>query len=547
MATKYNFHGKIKTEPGSYAQIFSGVTPGQPENSFSNVLIIDTGSAAGFAGAGVMGEFVNTKRAIYQFEDYKDFKTFVRGSIWYRLAEYLGKPSARSVNGVGRIYFVSAKVSISSTTTLIFSGGVGNGGSIVLKSLFEGIGSNGTLLSGKLTRGFAVQMSASVFELNKFILTFYRGGFTGLDSDGLPYDGISEADSQPIIITQSIEFDNIDQLYNWMTTDEQFGFYFRVTNFTKSGTGAIDGADLIANSALRLFTGGTESYTPQAFDKVLESIGELDVSFIFSDNHGADATGVENTKILNFIKTEALFKKVFVIGGGRTVNQFSSGGGSTDMARYYDDENVVIVHSGIRKLDTLTAKVKDLDSFHTAALVLGRIAGLEPQNPSTFKELDIVSVEHEMTEKERVFALDKGVLHLRFVDGFWVINQGINTVQNNGRLIVNDAKGNISHDITIVRIAAQLNRELIYAIRNPITGLIGKNINNVTPADMKAYIEGFLKRKTATKTTDNLILSFSNVSSKLVNSDSYANEYQFVPNGPINKIFNTGFVLDINL
>jgi hypothetical protein len=75
---------------------------------------------------------------------------------------------------------------------------------------------------------------------------------------------------------------------------------------------------------------------------------------------------------------------------------------------------------------------------------------------------------------------------------------------------------------------------------------IGNNIGTITPADVKSFVESYLISRTATDSTDNLIINFKNVTVRLI-QDYYDVKYGYVPNGPINKIFVTGFMLDANL
>lgn len=548
MATQYFFDGQTRTEPGVYSTIKSGNTRGLVNASYNNICIIDTGSAAGFGGAGVNGAYVNGKKAIYSFDTVDEFKTFIRGGLWYSLADYLGTPSNTSRNSIGKIYFISAKTSEYADTTIEFADLISpNGGIFDIATLAEGTGVNGVINTGKITRGFGWKIESGRIDPNKYVLKFYQGSFRGLDENGIPYNGIEEANSIPLLIAQSIEFNNVETLRNWMLNDLKFNSYFRLVSYTKNGNGSVLDSDFITLITDNLFAGGSESYSPTDLDEVLERIQELDNSFFLSDKWGVNANSTENFKILSHIKNSSLFQKILFIGGGRDKNSFNSNSNSSiQVAQAFDSDSVVVVHSGIKKLDVTSSRVKDQDSIYTAAMVLGRIAGLEPQSPGTFKDLNILGVEDELGEKQRVQALQSGVLHIRNVDGFWVINQAINTLQENTTMTVLQ-ENNLTHDIGLKRIAMQLNKELVLNMRNPVTGLIGKNFAQLDPVDVVTFVEGYLKNKTATKVQDNLILSFKNINVRTVNGDSYEIKYEFVPNGPINKIFITGFMLDVNL
>ena len=161
--------------------------------------------------------------------------------------------------------------------------------------------------------------------------------------------------------------------------------------------------------------------------------------------------------------------------------------------------------------------------------------------PATFKALKIAKFNHPLGLKQREKALKYGVIHNRTVPGIGnVVNQAINTLQNNTQLINPDGT---SPEISIMRIGAQLNKELILNMR-PL--FVGNNWGKASPADVKTYVEGYLLGKTVTSNQDNLILSFKNVTVRLID-DYYDIKYGFVPNGPINKLFVTGFMLDANL
>jgi hypothetical protein len=174
-------------------------------------------------------------------------------------------------------------------------------------------------------------------------------------------------------------------------------------------------------------------------------------------------------------------------------------------------------------------------------MVCGRLGGLLPQTSITFKGLRARTWRHQLTKAERETALQAGVLHNRFVPNLgYVVNQGINSLQKNTMMVNPDGS---SAEISIMRIAEQLNKELVLNMR-PI--FVGQNLNTASPADVKAFVEGYLSNKTATKLQDNLIISFEKVVVTQT-QDYYQVTYNFVPNSPLNKIFVTGFIIDANL
>ena len=79
MATTFNFNGQTIIIPGSYSTIKSGMKNPPIELSFGNILVIDTGSGAGYGGgAGVAGQYSQGKDSIYEFDNIGCFITCPR-------------------------------------------------------------------------------------------------------------------------------------------------------------------------------------------------------------------------------------------------------------------------------------------------------------------------------------------------------------------------------------------------------------------------------------------------------------------------------------
>ena len=143
-----------------------------------------------------------------------------------------------------------------------------------------------------------------------------------------------------------------------------------------------------------------------------------------------------------------------------------------------------------------------------------------------------------MNIDDRKKALRKGVLHNRNVNGVGnVINQGVNSLQNNNRIVLPEGK---SYEISVMSISAQLNKELSLNLKKIFPG---NNRATFTKADVKSFIENYLLNKVDTENP--LILKFKNVSVTYDNGD-YEISYGYEPNGPINKMFVTGFMLNSN-
>lgn len=405
-------------------------------------------------------------------------------------------------------------------------------------------GVDGTIVS----IGYGVKMTRGIINTSKFVLEFYQGTYRGLDANGDAIDGLTPDQSFPISVAKSAEFGTVEELYTWMSTDSGFNAGFIVVNKVTNGTGAVDNTDYTnfqtsttATAGYLLASGGTETYSASAYDAVLSAIPDLDNSFFLSTENASDAMGVNNTKLLAHVVNQAEFDKFIFIGGGNDSTQFLQTGGSLDIAKYFDNEHVAVVHSGFRVSKIGGNGTRTLSSFFHAANVLGRIAGLPPQGSATFKNIRANNFLHILGKTEREIALQSGVIHTRFVPQLGtVINQGISTLQRNTQLVNPDGT---SAEISVMRIAYQLNKELTLNLR-PI--FIGGNLNTSSPGDVKAFIESYLLSKTATVNKDNLIISAKNVTVRQV-QDYFEVSYGFVPNGPVNKIFVTGFIFDGNL
>jgi hypothetical protein len=656
MATKVIFNGKTIKQPGSYATTKSGIKNPPLALSFGNVLMIDTGSGAGFGqGSGISGTIESAKSAIYSTDNLRDFRDAVKGGPMWRLADPLFRPAGSGIAGASTVYVVKAAATVPAEVTSTFTGGGSNGGSITIQARDEGLVGNGieggetkavgsfdvaTAVSSdvfdvqvnegsgaasigsytvtgsdtttttatkiavainahakgysatssgtkvtvtarasigladatefnaypltiaitgtsttsnlvsftggvagtKITQGYSITIEAGKIDTSKFIMKFNQGSFTGIDPDGDPYSGIEIVDASPILIAESVEFDNIQTLIDWMGTDFTFGAFFKLKTSTKTGTGLINAADLASNAGNNKFGGGTEEYNSTHLQKVLDNIATLDFTFILSDQGGANAQSADNTTILTHITDEARYEKFLVIGGGDTQNEFASQSIAT--AKYWNNDRVIVVHGGPKISSTLSSTgFKEYTASYKAAGVLGRIAGLQPQIPATFKNLNIQGERHELNNKEVDEALDAGLLTTRFDTELstFAIVQGINTLQKNDYMVNSDAT---SHSIAIRRIAAQLNKEIVVNAKTQLLGdPNGPNRNTVSALTLKEWLGAYLGRRTASATTDNLILGFNDISVE-TQGDSFFINYAFIPNFPVNKLFFTGFIID---
>lgn len=549
------FNNRQIIEPGTYAKIESGIPVPPILGTYGNVMLIDTGSGKGFGyGSGIKGELLNGAQSIYAFQSATDAKKALGGGLLWDLMDYLWSPD-NAGNGPQTLFYARAATTTASKLAMTFSSGA-----ITFAATTEGDVANGVLTGTVLTKGFGCILKAGVIDPTKFIMVFYQGAYRGQDANGAEYDAAADTLTN-VVITQSVEFSNVNQLIAWCNNDYLFNSYFKITASTPSAT-SLTATDLTDFGDMNLFAGGTTVYNATDIDEVLANIEDLDNSLFLCDDYGVTpvappgttggnkgALSAQNSKILAYIHNTSTFtEKIAFIGAGQNANEFTrpaTSDGSLQIAAYYNDPLIVAVHSGIKVPSGMYGSnglnYKYLPSLYHAAMWCGRTAGLEPQVPLTYKTLRISGLQHELKKSQREQALLAGVGHTRFVQNIgWVVNQGINTSQQNSNVI---NPNGTSPEIQIMRIIHQINKELII---NATPRFVGGNLNTSSAEDVKAFTEGYLTSRTATRLQDNLILSFQNITVQLVN-DYWNVRYCFVANGPINRLFFTGVLLDPNI
>ena len=416
-----------------------------------------------------------------------------------------------------------------------------NGGSIVVQVNNEGPVGNGSInTNGTLTQGYAGKMRKSNQTSGKYVIDFYVGKYKGADNEGDPWDFIPEDDyTEPELLVVSPEFDNIQTLIEWANDDVNFQAYFTLKTSSVKNSGAVDSDDLSNNTGYNLASGGTESYSGTELDNVLDSISELNYTFVLSDKYGTtDAKGSQNDKILSHLINDAKYDKFIFVGGGSNQNEFNTTNGSVGIAQYFDHEKVYVVHGDYYQVKS-TGGMKKYDVLFKTASMLGRAAGIEPQVPLTFKGITMAKDEHVLSKSERRTALQSGVMFTKYddtVDKF-IVEMGINTIQNNQNVVNRNGK---SYLLSFNRIEAQINKLLILNARITLLDTdAGPNVNTISEDDLREFTKDVLNDNTADDNNDDLIIDFANITTNKV-QDSYEVQYEFAPNLEINKLFFTG-------
>lgn len=549
MATVVNFHGKSCVEPGSYAVSEYNPTSVVNVSEFGNVMIIDTGAYQNqtqgantleFAGgSGIKGELAKGLKAIYQFDEYNDFLNFMGGGIVADFAQYIFTPRA-GVAGAPNIYYARAAQTTAAKVTLAFTSGEGEGaksGSLVLTCKNEGIAANGIVESSALKVGYAAQVVVGTEDASKFKLQVYRGNYMGLDPAGEAIGSKTWAQASGEMIAESEEFSTLGELYEFCA-----GNRYILNNFVVTKTGDADTA--LSAKDLTAAAGGTTTYmSGTEITDILEAITELDISFfLVTTNSVAQGTQAATCgKVFTFLKQDAKFTEFMVVAGGKDdTDLMGASNTSQAIAKYYDSEQVVVTHGA----PIVTRKdgngTKELPSIYFAACVIGMVAGGQPQTPLTFKRIGFDAFVYDLKKKERVKALQAGIMHPRNVNGYWCINQGVTTLQDNKQTYAKDGQ---SMEFSIALIKAQLNKELVLEGEQRF---VGQTAAQASPESVKNFTEAKLASFMATAQNDNLILNWKNVAVKVKNSD-YTITYDFTPNVPVNKLFFVGNVLDFTI
>lgn len=537
MATQFSFGNQSVKIPGAYSNIKSGVKNTPAGLDYGNVLVIDTGSGATWGMLpGILGEQSSGLESARTFETVQDMRNYMGGGLWFDLAAPLFRPSQPGIPGVSRLTFIKAATTEAAQISFTFTGGGANGGSIVFQTRGEGLGVNGVLDSGStfVTKGFGAQMFAGPSDT--FFIEFYKGTFRGTDPSS-NLIGQAADDSLPEVVARSANFNNINQLYDWAVSNATFNEWFSVT-YTPAGTGAVNAADLTANNTLKLAAGGTETYASARVEEAIEAIKNEPIDFILLDKWGADYNDTENLLIFGALAEMKYRPDIYVAA----YDNAAGWADSITVAEFFNNQNVSVVHGGIKIPNRANTAFKNLPSIYNAAYILGREAGLEPQVPLTFKGIGISGLQHTLTKRELEQALEKGILAVRFDNGSFDILKGINSLQRNQFLLNEDGT---SPSKQVVRIVRQLNKELaVNAKLQLLKQGQGVNRNTLSEEDLKNWIEAYLKSKVAQANRDNLILSFQDVVVTR-NQDAYFAEYGVILNGEISFLFFTGTIVEI--
>lgn len=537
MAVEQFFNNQPVIEPGVYSQTKSGIVSKPEAASYGKVLIIDTGSGANYGGgAGFKGRNASGGASVYSFNTLQDFRDHVQGGDWYTLAENLFFPMGRqnrNIKGVPSIDIVRAATTAPAHFTY-------NGGMYMqVTARAEGGVGNGTLLNGVLTAGYGCKMVVSQELPGAFELAFYGTSYKGLNLTGRNVENpISSATN--VLLAKSPPLVLASDLINWMATDRTFNQYFSGTASPNSA-GAFNQTDLGVLVNMQPFIGGTEYFDDGMISDILDTLSESDYTFVLSDQGTFNVSSATNVLILGHLVLEAKYKKYLVLAGGQTPADLPQ---SISAAAIFNSSRAILVHGGELSKNRLTGLMEPLPTMTKACKVLGRLAGLAPYNPLTYKAIAVEAEMHTLSQRERTRAIKAGVLHTKFDDGDHVINLGINTLQNNKVMVTDQGE---SPYIQVELIDAQLRKDLSLQTKRRFLKKINDGPNRFTMSEVE--LENFTKQYLGSVTVkdgeNNLILSFQDVVATIT-ADAIHVTFGYVPNFEVNKVFFTSIMLDPN-
>lgn len=538
MATTISLNGKTIKRPGVYALTKSGIQRSPQALPYGNVIIIDQGLGIDFAGgAGVDGQGTQGSDSVYTLTTPQQYQDFMKGGPLWDLAEPLFKPSKNATYpGVSKVYFIKAATTTPAAVEYEFVNGT-----LTLETIDEGFGANGVVETTNLVKGYAMKIVKSLVSPTKYVARFYHGTYAGEDVlNNIPYNTAYDSEDG-VNFLSSPDISTLAELETWCNNSSEFRAVFKFISLTNiTAEGVLTTADI---KGYVTFEGATAVYNSANFALAIDAVKDLDNSFFLALDSGTDATNLNNTRIFDFIVNDSKYEKFMIVPGGYDKAQFAGAdvGDSEYTVKYYNSDKVIVVHGGSKK----TARVGMLlkSQLHKAAKILGRACGLPPQTPLTFKDIDIDGEVHKLSDSEKEFALDKGILTTHYDEelDYFVIQQGINSLQNNAYLVNEDGS---SHDIAVKRITAYLNKSICVNAKKVFFGKnTGPNRATASPEDVKAWLEGFLQKQVASTLQDNLIIRFGNIQ-VTVQEDNYFITYEFVPNFPISKMVFTGIILE---
>ena len=552
MATSHLFDGRIIKLPGAYSTIRGVASPTLSITPWSKCLIINTDARTGWGGS-IYGELTKGGDAIYRLRSLGQAQSFLKSGYLWNIMTPLFNPSRTGGLGASELYYANALTTTAAKMTPVFTTG-----SIEIKCRDEGPMGNAVInaTTGKLVSGYAMSIDPSERgDPSKFVVRFWLGEFKGMHTDGLPFEDWEQNYTRPLVVAKSPEVKSIAEFVAWAQRNDDFNFGFVISEGWVDGP--ITNTDAV-NNVLVKATGGTASYSSTGLLELFDLMKSLDFNVILSTSAQIDpadpptdpwamlSTGINNY-LQGFVMNGTKYGKKYLAIPGVSTGNASDLIPNIAAARNWNSEYVWLIHGSPRITSGMSPSgFREFGSLYMTAAVVGRILGLPPQVPGTFKDLAIDGLSGPIKEASRLLlpgkedALDAGVLAVVYDEElrYFTILRAINTLQKNQTLQNEDGS---TFSIQISRICTQINTDLaINAKVEVFGGNTGANANTVSTERLRLWTERFLQSKTATPMQDNLILWASNVNTER-RGDSLWTTYTFGTNTEIAFAFFTGF------
>lgn len=547
------------TIPAEIPLLFGGqdVSDGDGSSTDNSTLVVQV-KAEGFAGNAVLGDEVAAKATV------TITNAGVAGNVinvkvgGISIGSYTvqtGDNIQAVVTGLAAAIDALGWSSVfsSNTTQIVInapsgSGATRNGSSPTVTVTGSVAGSAGAFSGGvegtSLTRGHAAQISRGVRDTSKYVVTFLRGTFKGSDAKinlgvAKPYDSQDELSCVPTIIAVSPEVATAAELVTWMQDAAGAGYdfnqyYVLKTSTLGSASSAIIDADLVEGTKYVKAAGGSASFSIDDLNAALTSLSGLIFDFVLCDQAGEDASSITNQAIQAWAEAQVNITPDVYVAGGSQIGEFDTLG--KDLAESLNSQVVTLVFGGAYRKDVGGRTFRKYTSLYTAACVLGREAGLDPQDPLTLKNVGVDGLVAPLSESQLEAGIDAGVLMLNDDDGFQV-ERGINTCQTADFLINTDGT---SFSKQFTRIERQLNKIFLITGRILFKQPGGANRVNLSVPFVKSWAENLLQKQ-----VDTLIVNFSAVTPS-ISADAITLTYGFVGNTELSFFAITGIALTPN-
>lgn len=541
MATSHYFNQKTIKLPGAYSSVKSLSGTPIASTPYGKVVIVNVDPDNSYGGA-INGELTKGADSLYKVRTLSEAQNLLRGGNLYHITKPLFRPSKTpGVNGISELYYINALTTTAPKFTFSFSTAA-----FIIKVKDEGTTSNGVNVSTGvgLATGYGVTIESGIRDTTKFIFKFWRGTFKGNYSDNIAYNEITKEASRPELVCESPEVTNLAQLVAWMNSDEAFNYGFEIGTYTDTTPTSyvFVAGDKTDSNEYILAAGGTATYELNDLEDVLTTIKSTDFNVLLFNKKVGDggANDTIATRLQYFIVNEVKGEK-FLALAGKSTGATSDLAANITLAKTYNSDRVWLTHGMVRKNSMVAPNgYRKFDSIYLNALMVGRILGLPPQVPGTFKNLDIDGIVDPLNDLQKEDCLDSGILTAYYDEELsdFVILRAINTLQNN--TILQNPDGT-SFSIQLTRISAQLNSDLVINAKRAIfSRQDGTNRFTLSPEYLRDWTDTFLSSKVATETVDNLIIEYGDISVTR-EGDAYRVTYKFSPNNEIAFMFFTGY------